>query len=403
MTTKFEPPNAQRGISEAPRQHLVLAALSFTGSTPADCHGAVDTLRDIAHAELADQLADQLADPATETGELGYESHYDDHGLLLTFALSSSGYDKLGVPAAQRPIDLHPVPADVLNAPDPATGPEIAGEGDLLLHVASDDAFVVEHVLRRVEHELAAQFRGVWVQTGVQRFTTRQKGSRENQRALIGFLDGIANLHMGQAADRGLVYVDHTRTDYPANPTPDTYAGATFPPDLRQPPTGPEPKECDGGSYMAVEALVINHGYWDQQPVSNQEFIVGRTKQDGQQASNAIPASHTLKANPHRPTNPDDEQRRFLRRGYPLIRPYGNGLGIGLLFIAFGRSLTTQVEFVRRAWINNPNFPTAGAGQDALLFGGAVNTRLLVGGFYFAPPLSKASDPTSWVVPAPQA
>lgn len=73
------------------------------------------------------------------------------------------------------------------------------------------------------------------------------------------------------------------------------------------------------------------------------------------------------------------------------------------MFIAFGRSLTTQVEFVRRAWINNPNFLTTGAGQDALLFGGAVNPRLLVGGYYFAPPLAKASDLASWVIPPPVA
>ncbi len=350
------------------------------------------------HAELDDKLAD----PATETGELGYDARHGDYHLLVTFALSSSGYDKLAVPGDQRPIDLHSVPADVLNPTNPGAGPEVPGEGDVLLHIASDDAFIAEHVLRRVEHELAAQFTVIWVQTGVQRYTTRQKASRDNQRGIIGFLDGIANLHTGDAPDRGLVYVDHTRTDYPANPTPDTYAGASFPLDLREPPPGPEPKECDGGSYMAVEALVVNHNWWDQQSIPTQEGITGRTKQDGEPAPNITPTSHTMKANPHRPGT-DDDQRRFLRRGYPLIRPYGHGLGLGLLFIAFGRSLTTQVEFVRRAWINNPNFPTSGAGQDALLFGGAVNTRLLVGGYYFAPPLAKASDLTSWVVPRPQA
>jgi Dyp-type peroxidase family len=395
MTTKFEPPNAQRGISERPRQHLILAALTFNEGTTDDCHASIDALREI----VRDELGDKIADPAVETGELGYESHYDDYQLIITFALSTSGYDRLAVPPDARPIDLHPAPADVLNPLDPNTGPEIIGEGDILLHVASDDAYIVEHVLRRVQNELTAQLAVTWVQTGVQRYTTRQQGSRETQRALIGFLDGTANLSMSDPADRGLVYVDHARTDYPPNPTPDAYAGATFPTDLRQPPTGPEPIVCDGGSYLAVEVLTINREFWDQQPVPKQERIVGRTKMDGQPATNAIPASHTLKANPHR--NADDELRRFLRRGYPLIRPYGSGLGLGLVFIAFGRSLTTQVEFVRRAWINNPNFPTAGAGEDALMFGGAVNPRLLVGGYYFAPPLVKSSDPASWVVATP--
>jgi Dyp-type peroxidase family len=397
MPSKFEPPTAQRGISERPRQHLILAALTFAGATPSDCRAAVEALRSIVDAELDDRLAD----PLVETGEIGYEDRHDDYQLLVTFALSTSGYDKLAVPSAQRPIDLHPVPADVLNPLNPASGPEIAGEGDVLLHITSDDAFIVEHVLRRVEHELVTQLTVTWVQTGVQRYTTRQAGSQRDQRALIGFLDGVANLHMGDAPDRGLVYVDHTRIDYPPNPTPDAYAGATFPPDLRQPPTGPEPAACDGGSYMAVEALLINHTWWDQQRVPAQESMVGRTKIDGQPAPNATPASHTLKSNPNRPGT-DDNLRRSLRRGFPLIRPVGTGIGLGLLFIAFGRSLTTQVEFVRRAWINNPNFPTADAGQDALLFGGAINTRALVGGYYFVPPLAKPSDPTSWVIPDAQ-
>ena len=343
-------------------------------------------------------MADRLADQSIETGELGYDEHHDDHQLIITFALSTSGYERLAVPADQRPVDLHPMPADVLNPDDLSSGPEIASEGNVLLHVASDDAYIVEHVLRRVEHELAASFSVTWVQTGVQRYTTRQEGSRQTQRALIGFLDGTANLSMSNPDDRALVYVSPNGPAYPPNPTPDTYGGATFP-ELRQPPTGPEPAVCDGGSYVAVEVQTINESFWDEQLMPEQERIVGRTKLDGQPAPNAVPASHTLKANPHR--NAEDELRRFLRRGYPLIRPYGTSLGLGLVFIAFGRSLTTQVEFVRRAWINNQNFPIAGAGRDALLFGGAVNPRLLVGGYYFAPPLAKASDLASWVVPSP--
>lgn len=394
MADKFDPPNAQRGISDGPRQHLILAALSFAGATAADCRAGIDGLRDLVRAELADQLAD----PEVETGELGYDQHHDDYALIVTLALSTGGYQKLEVPVELRPIDLHPMPADVLNPDDIAAGPEIAGEGDVLLHIASDDVYIVEHVLRRVQHELATSFTVNWVQTGAQRWTTRQKGSRDEQRALIGFLDGSANLSMSSPDDRGLVYVDHNRIDYPPNPTPDTYAGATFP-DLRTPPPGPEPAVCDGGSYMALEVMVMNSQFWDQQARTEQERLVGRTKLAGDQALNAVSASHTLKANPHRQDHPDDELRRFLRRGYPIIRPYGSALGLGLAFIAFGRSLTTQVEFVRRAWINNPNFPTPGAGRDLLLFGGAVNPRLLAGGYYFAPPLAKPSDPTSWLIP----
>lgn len=395
MPSDFEPKNAQPGISVRPRQHLILAALDFNGASPSDCHAAMEALRGV----VRNELADELADPNTETGELGFESDYDDYELMITLALSTSGYNGLGATEEQRPVDLHPIPPDVVNAADPAAGAEVAGEGDALLHIASNDPYIVEHVLRRIEHELGAQFSVRWVQTGVQRFTDRQKGSREPQRALIGFLDGVANLHMDDAVDRALVYVDHTRTDYPPNPTSDQYTGATFP-TLGEVPTRPEPAALDGGSYMAVEVSVIDTAFFDAQPLAEQEHIVGRTKIAGDPANNADDASHTRKANPHRPGT-NDEQRRFLRRGYPLIRTRGNALELGLIFVAFGRTLTTQVEFVRRAWINNPNFPRTGAGQDRLLFGGAVNPQLLVGGYYFVPPLAKHNDLSSWVIPDP--
>ena len=65
--------------------------------------------------------------------------------------------------------------------------------------------------------------------------------------------------------------------------------------------------------------------------------------------------------------------------------------------IAFGRSLSTQVEFVQRAWINNADFPHVGAGKD-LLLSRFVQPRLVAGGFYFVPPLSRSSQPWSWVI-----
>lgn len=132
---------------------------------------------------------------------------------------------------------------------------------------------------------------------------------------------------------------------------------------------------------------------WSNAPTTNilnadTRSIVGRHKVDGSPLEPIQPSSHVAKSNPHR-AGTDDEQRRLLRRGYGLVRPYGTALGRGLLFLGFARSLTTQPEFVRRAWINNHNFPTSGAGRDQLLFGG----------YYFVPPLTKPRDLTSWTLP----
>jgi deferrochelatase/peroxidase EfeB len=89
----------------------------------------------------------------------------------------------------------------------------------------------------------------------------------------------------------------------------------------------------------------------------------------------------------------------MLRRGYPTIRPGVPGLVRGLVFMAFARSLTTQPEFVRRAWINNRDFPQTGSGVDHFL-GTYVDQQIESGGYYFAPPLTKASDKASWRLPA---
>ena len=397
--TKHEPVNAQPGISDPPREHLVLAAFAFTGVDPGSCLESMRALQAIVRAELAGKPAA----PDVETGELGFAAKHDAYQLRVTLAVSTSGYDKLGAGPGERPIDIHPIPPDVLDATGQSRGAEISGEGDVMLHISSDDIFVAEHVLRRVEHELPERFTIVWAQTGVQRFNTRQaaengKSPRKESRALIGFLDGTANLTLSDPQQRALVFTDHTRTDYPANPVPDQYQGALMPTDLRTPPAGPEPAHLDGGTYLAVEVLLINTRAFDANTVAAQEQIVGRTKQTGDPVPGAPANAHVQKANPQRPGT-DDEQRRVLRRGYALLRPRDSGLGRGLVFIAYGRSLTTQVEFIRRAWINNPNFPQTGTGQDALLFGGAVEPRLLVGGYYFVPPLRRPHDAASWAVP----
>lgn len=287
------------------------------------------------------------------------------------------------------------MPPDMLDASGGGAGAQFAGEGDLLLKVCSDDVFVVEHVLRRVEHELASAFQVLWVQTGAQRYNTRQSDNpRHESRALIGFLDGTSNLDPSQPGDRGLIFTDHTNTTYPPIPTSDQYSAASFPGDLRHPPTEAEPAALDGGSYLAIEVLLIKTPDWDAQSRVEQERSVGQDKQSGQRLPTAEPNSHVLKSNPGRP---EDAPRRFLRRGYALVRPEGAALGRGLVFIAFGRTLSTQVEFVQRAWTNNPNFPQNGAGRD-LLLERFVQPRLLVGGFYFASPLKKGSQPWSWVI-----
>jgi Dyp-type peroxidase family len=262
-----------------------------------------------------------------------------------------------------------------------------------------------------------------YVLPGAQRYSTRAgRTSRREGRALIGFLDGTGNLRPGKEdADDRLVFVDPDNVGtYP--PIPASGSGgyqdqaAQFPGDLRPPPTS-EPRWTSGGSYLVVRGSVVNIGSWDDTALGEQENVIGRFKVSGasqdltddpgrvfeepaftaSQANETVSVtSHARKANPRRP---EDADRRLFRRGYPLIRATGSAVERGLLFVAFARSISTQFEFVVRAWMQNENFPRPGAGRDRLL---QFDNRVLGGGYYFVPALSNKNKPWSWVLPAQQ-
>jgi Dyp-type peroxidase family len=247
--------------------------------------------------------------------------------------------------------------------------------------------------------------------------------SRQEGRALIGFRDGTSNLDpRGSADDARLVFVDPDNINYPPQvpPTdpgqPNPYGGSqapVFPNDLRVPPTS-EPAWTKNGTYMVVRASLVDTATWDGRTLGDQEHIVGRFKVSGSALDAAddpeVPptmpnyavdpdgaitplSAHIRKANPR---GSGDDDRRIFRRGYSLIQSTTTGQQRGLLFICFGRTLSSQFEFITRAWTVNPDFPRPGAGVDAL----RQFEHVLCGGYFFVPPLEHKSDPWSWVVPA---
>jgi Dyp-type peroxidase family len=298
----------------------------------------------------------------------------------------------------------------------------------LLLQICADDLYVCEHVVRRIEEELSASLRVVWTQIGSQRYTTRTgRTSREEGRALIGFLDGTSNLNPRRSPDDArLVFVDPDDVGtYPPNPPAQpgatgpygsTTTGPTFPSDLVQVPTV-EPEWTRHGTYMTVRVSTFDTTPWDDRTQNEQEVAVGRFKVSGasrdltddsrhleddpafvaDQSNLSVPLdAHVRKAHPRR--SPEDAERRLFRRGYPLIGAAPNGMQRGLAFIAFARTTSTQFEFIFRAWMRNPDFPQQGAGADRLLFNLLPET-VLCGGYYFAPPVSKSTEPWTWILP----
>ena len=420
-------PVPQAGILNYPPDHLLLVALTFTTSDPATTALAVERLRDLVHHELRSQLDETTPtspkdQPSAETGELGFNSGYERYHLTITVGFAKSAYDKLGV--TNPPADLRPV--DWAKLGDNPVNPV---QSDLMLQLCTDSIYIAEHAVRRIREELHDVLDLVWVLPGSQRHTSRAgRGNREEGRALIGFLDGTANLSpRTNADDAHLVFVDPKHmNDYPPKVpdippgAPSPYGGSpaqipTFPPDLADPPTV-EPDWTDNGTYMVVRASVIDTSSWDARNLGDQEQVVGRRKVTGNPlatdpdvATTPIPepdftpdpdgvttplAAHIRKANPR---GPGDDLRRIFRRGYPLILPASDGFSLGLAFVCFARTITTQFEFITRAWTTNADFPRPGAGIDTLR---AFET-VLGGGYYFAPPLKKQNEPWSWVVPLP--
>lgn len=249
-------------------------------------------------------------------------------------------------------------------------------------------------------------------------------------RALIGFHDGLSNLDPSHSDDDAkLVFIRPDSPAYPPTPPAgpqspaspgqpgygNPQAGGPIFPDLRQPPT-PEPASATGGTYLFVRASLFDMHTWDNQTLTQQEQAVGRHKLSGATLDRSNdsterdlppiyetdptnvtvpPTSHIRRANPR--AVPDDRLRRIFRRGYPLITSTSTGSpGRGLLFASFSRSLSTQVEFMFRAWLRNKDFPTPGAGPDPLM---ALDNNVLAGGYYFIPPLTDTRKPWTWNLP----
>ena len=95
-------------------------------------------------------------------------------------------------------------------------------------------------------------------------------------------------------------------------------------------------------------------------------------------------AAHIRKANPRNEAGnpgglPAALTHRILRRGIPfgaslpVTTPVGDPSANppfpndrGLFFLCYQSSIARQFEFMQSHWANNPNFPTAGAGQDPI-------------------------------------
>jgi deferrochelatase/peroxidase EfeB len=166
-----------------------------------------------------------------------------------------------------------------------------------------------------------------------------------------------------------------------------------------------EPAYAIDGTYMAYMRISQNLDAFAKLDPTAQDRTIGRTR-DGNRldlppgtdpktepeiTSDACPvSSHVRKTGP-RGTGNDTVD--IFRRGLPFQEINADGtLTAGLQFVSFQASLD-QFDVVFNRWMLNPNFPTPGAGHDALIAQGLISIEKH--GFYFVPAETDGSIATT--------
>jgi deferrochelatase/peroxidase EfeB len=307
----YRPP----GILNRPPAHALVFSLALTTTDAATTAAALERLRELQRRELHSDLNDLTPSsnketPSPETGELGLADGYDRAFLTITIGLGAGVFERLGIPQQQHPQDLEGIPWDKLGET-----PDTSANGDVLVQVCSDNDYVNEHVLRRIQAELDDVTSLVWVVGGDQRYNSRSgRVSREEGRALIGFLDGTSNLDPANSdEDAKLVFVDPGSVpEYPPLPQPgepSPYGGPQppqFPLDLRDRPAH-EPEWTTNGTYCVVRASTIDAARWDHDTLGGQEHTIGRFKYSGASLDLADDPAQ-LHTEPAFASNPGDER-----------------------------------------------------------------------------------------------
>ena len=210
---------------------------------------------------------------------------YPQARLSSTVAIGSYAWDQLFT--EKRPAELTPFkPVADGDRSAPAT------PGDILLHIRSD-----RHDLNfKLQQQIMTLLNdSVQIQEDVHGF--RYLDSRD----LTGFVDGTENPTGDSRAEVALV-------------------------------AGEDPDFIDG-SYIHTQHYIHNLSRWNQQPVKDQEKVIGRTKEDDIEFSGdkKAPTAHVKKANIK---NAEGKSMEILRHSMPC----GNATESGLFFVSYCRT-----------------------------------------------------------------
>ncbi|MFJ8159458.1 Dyp-type peroxidase [Streptomyces sp. NPDC096136] len=225
----------QAGILTPRQQYVRLAAFDF-GARADRGRAAALLLRWTSAAEhlvRGEAVPPELEPPGSRAAETGALAGTAPARLTLTFGLGPTFFDRTGLTAA-RPEALAPLPAFGEDQLDAARS-----DGDLLVQIGADDAFVAAHVLRALQRLARGEAKLRWTMTG---FT-----AADGRRNLMGQVDGTNN--------------------------PDPAKALVTAPDA--------PAWLTGGSYVVIRRIRMLLDHWDTLPPTHREQALGRRTADG--------------------------------------------------------------------------------------------------------------------------
>jgi deferrochelatase/peroxidase EfeB len=315
----------QPGIDTPAARFGLLAAFNVVHEDRARLAKSLRDLTDEARGLMEARPPERrdTAFPPTETGILGPEGRTD--GLAVTLSVGASIFDDRFGLADRQPRELVRMPFLANDRLDPAQT-----HGDLLLALSADQPDVLLHALRQLMRRTRDNLVLHWMLDGYNRPDAKPVPGRTDNRNLLGFKDGTANLDI---TDKALM--DEL-----------IFVGAD----------DGEPAWAVGGCYQAVRIIRMFVEFWDRTPLNEQQKIIGRDKASGaplgqdretddpgyaeDPAGRRVPLdAHIRKANPR---TAETAGSRILRRGFNFSRGFDNAgrLDQGLAFVSYQKSLT---------------------------------------------------------------
>ncbi|WP_405134648.1 Dyp-type peroxidase [Nocardia sp. NBC_01388] len=243
-------------------------------------------------------------------------------GLGCITSIGSAAWDRLF--AGPKPAELHEFPGYVGDRHQAPVTP-----GDLLFHIKAQNQDACFELAMAVADRLSGAVTIVDQTVGFRYF---------EQRDLLGFVDGTENPEGRLAVSAALV--------------------------------GEADAEFAGGSYVIVQKYLHNLADWKALSVEEQERVIGRTKADDFELSDAAKP-----ANSHVAVNDQDDNGTILRANMP----FGSVMDgeFGTYYVAYAATPAVTELMLERMFLGTPD-----AAYDRILdFSTAVTGTL-----FFTPP-----------------